>query len=57
MDVALVVPGGACGALYTAAGVAMMIAAGISLVGGVISCALAPETKGQSLSEASAPRK
>ncbi|WP_287750682.1 MFS transporter [Burkholderia sp.] len=38
-------------------GVAMMIAAGISLVGGVISCALAPETKGQSLSEASAPRK
>ncbi|WP_346779482.1 MFS transporter [Burkholderia sp. Ac-20345] len=38
-------------------GAAMMIAAGISLVGGVISYALAPETKGKLLSEASAARK
>ncbi|WP_321786323.1 MFS transporter [Burkholderia pyrrocinia] len=38
-------------------GTALMIAAGISLVGGVISYALAPETKGKLLSEASAPRR
>jgi putative MFS transporter len=38
-------------------GTALMIAAGISLVGGVISYALAPETKGKLLGEASAPRR
>lgn len=36
---------------------ALMIAAGISMVGGVISYALAPETKGKLLGEASAPRR
>ena len=38
-------------------GTALMIAAGISIVGGVISYALAPETKGKLLGEASAPRR
>ncbi len=38
-------------------GMALMIAAGISLVGGVISYALAPETRGKLLGEASAPRR
>jgi MFS transporter, putative metabolite transport protein len=33
----------------------MLIAAGISLVGGIVSQMLAPETKGKALSEASAP--
>ncbi|NIF78062.1 sugar porter family MFS transporter [Paraburkholderia sp. Cy-641] len=36
---------------------AMLIAAGISLFGGIVSYALAPETKGKMLSEASAPSK
>jgi putative MFS transporter len=38
-------------------GTAMLIAAGISLFGGIVSYALAPETRGKLLSEASAPNK
>ncbi|MGF6768051.1 putative MFS transporter [Paraburkholderia sp. GAS199] len=38
-------------------GTAMLIAAGISLFGGIVSYALAPETKGKMLSEASAPHR
>ncbi|WP_444633965.1 MFS transporter [Cupriavidus oxalaticus] len=37
-------------------GAAMLIAAGISLVGGIVSYFLAPETKGKLLSEVSAPQ-
>ncbi|CAG9172252.1 Inner membrane metabolite transport protein YgcS [Cupriavidus laharis] len=37
-------------------GTAMLIAAGISLVGGIVSYFLAPETKGKLLSEVSAPQ-
>lgn len=37
-------------------GAALLIAAAISLVGGIVSFVLAPETKGKLLSEASAPR-
>lgn len=38
-------------------GTAMLIAAAISLVGGIVSYALAPETRGKLLSEASAPQR
>ncbi|MFL9949923.1 MFS transporter [Paraburkholderia agricolaris] len=38
-------------------GTAMLIAAGISLFGGIVSYALAPETRGKLLSEASAPQR
>ncbi|WP_175946286.1 MFS transporter [Caballeronia sp. BCC1704] len=38
-------------------GTAMLLAAGISLVGGMVSYLLAPETRGKTLSEASAPQR